>query len=271
MISAKRRATIKAYLEEFIQGLIEERRASSALSPHSLRPQRAAAPEGDCRPFHESILPEGILRISEFERSFSTKLGATFEEIARIIAPQRWVTVERNFRMNGIVSRAAVRAIEGICNRIGSQGAYAPWPKLIEEVLKKANDEGSLRERIADLYLVDAEGNAVCFEIKSPKPNKGQCVEITERLLLIHAMQREGPPRLRTFLAMAYNPYGEDKTDYKHSFALNYLDMENQVLVGKEFWDLVGGPGTYKQLLKIYREVGKEKGPDMLDKLALNY
>jgi hypothetical protein len=33
----------------------------------------------------------------------------------------------------------------------------------------------------------------------------------------------------------------------------------------------VGGPGTYEEVLSIYQEVGKEKGPDMLDQLALDY
>lgn len=109
------------------------------------------------------------------------------------------------------------------------------------------------------------------MEIKSSKPNKGQCVEIADRLLQIHAMRRAGPPRVRTFYAMAYNPYGEARALYKHSFALQYLDMDNQVLLGKEFWGLVGGPGAYGLILGLYREVGRTKGPDILDQLVLDY
>ena len=87
MIGAEVRATIKGYLEGFIQGLVEERKAVRPASrPRDLRPPRTTAPAGDCRPFHEAILPEGVLRINEFERSFSTKLGTTFDEVARIVA-----------------------------------------------------------------------------------------------------------------------------------------------------------------------------------------
>lgn len=68
---------------------------------------------------------------------------------------------------------------------------------------------------------------------------------------------------------MAYNPYGKDRGSYKHSFSLKYLDMQNQVILGKEFWDLIGGEGTYGEVLSIYREVGKEKGPDIIEQLAL--
>jgi len=49
------------------------------------------------------------------------------------------------------------------------------------------------------------------------------------------------------------------------------MDMENEVLLGKELWDLIGGEGTYEAVLDIYRGVGREKGPDMLDQLALGY
>lgn len=76
---------------------------------------------------------------------------------------------------------------------------------------------------------------------------------------------------MRTFYAMAYNPYGRDRKSYKHSFTMRYMDAANQVLIGNEFWEIVGGPGTYEAVLDIYREVGREKGPDMIDQLALGY
>jgi predicted Rossmann-fold nucleotide-binding protein len=29
------------------------------------------------------------------------------------------------------------------------------------------------------------------------------------------------------------------------------MDMEREVLIGEEFWDKIGGPGTYNELLEI--------------------
>jgi len=141
----------------------------------------------------------------------------------------------------------------------------------VQRILRINGERIIDRERIADLYLRDKDGNEIFFEIKSPKPNKGQCLEVLDRLLEIHAMKRQGFPKVRTFYAMAYNPYGDSKSDYKHSFALSYMDIRNQVLIGREFWDLVGGSGTYDEVIEIYREVGREKGPDMIDQLALGY
>lgn len=33
------------------------------------------------------------------------------------------------------------------------------------------------------------------------------------------------------------------------------MDLEAEVLIGEEFWDKIGGKGTYAQLLDIIEEV----------------
>ncbi len=270
MITPQTRTQIKGYLEGFIQGMIDQYR-ESPLKPNELRPLRKYSKEGNIRPFHEALLPEGILRINEFERSLSTKLGDTFEECARLLGRNYFVRVERNYKVTGEISRAVIRSIERFCNEINTSGLGRSYLDLIQEVVSINSDDLISRTRRADLYLMDKDGNETYFEIKSPKPNKGQCVEVADRLLHIHAMREAGPPRVKTYYAMAYNPYGVDKEDYKYSFALRYLDMTNQVLLGKEFWDFIGGTGSYEEILSIYQEVGQEKGSDMLDQLALNY
>lgn len=270
MIRPQTRAEIKGYLEGFIHGMILEHKKSSDLKPTDLRPPKSKSPEGESKPFHEALLPHGILLVNEFERSFSTKLGTTFEEVARLIAKDRYARAERGFRITGDVSLATLRTIEGIVNDLGTKRRQ-PYPELVRMVTSSTDNQTVERTRIADLYLQDKDQNEIFMEIKSPKPNKGQCLEVTDRLLQAHAIRKEGPPRVRTFFAMAYNPYGDDRTDYKHSFTLNYLDFKNQVIIGNEFWELVGGPGTMHEVLSIYREVGKEKGPDMIDQLAMGY
>ena len=41
--------------------------------------------------------------------------------------------------------------------------------------------------------------------------------------------------------------------------------MENQVQLGKEFWDYLGGEGTNDEIIGIYRKVGLEKVQDLLE------
>lgn len=268
------RKSIKGYLEGFIQGMIDEHK-ETGFDPKSLRPTRSFSSKGEIKPFHEALLPDGILRITEFERSFSTKLGTTFEEVAKIIGATNHKKAERGFRIAGKVSRDSIRTIEEIVNGISTHGMkddYFDFVKKVAAVASSTKKDATVeRTRIADLYILDKNDNELFFEIKSPKPNKGQCLEATDRLLQIHAIRQRGSPNVRTYYAMAYNPYGDDRSTYTHSFACNYMDLKHQVIIGREFWELVGGKGTYEEILSIYREVGKEKGPEMIDQLALNY
>ncbi len=270
MIKPETRAIMKGYLEGFIQSVTNQHRNPN-LKPSESRPTLSYSKEGKIKPFHEALLPEGVLRINEFERSFSTKMGTTFEECARLIGSDKYKDAQRGLRISGTVSQAAIQTIETTVNAIGSGGANANYLDIVHNVVTAAPGGGEPRQRIADLYLLDVQGNEIFFEIKSPKPNKGQCLEAADRLLQIHAIRGKGAPAVRTYYAMAYNPYGEEKSSYKHSFAVRYMDVDNQVLIGAEFWNLVGGPGTYEEILELYREVGREKGPDMLDQLALDY
>lgn len=270
MITGQTRSEIKGYLEGFIQGLVLEHRQQPLVLP--AEHDRRRAREGKIKPFHQALLPLELLRIAAFERSLSTKLGTTFEECARLIGRENYQRAERGYEVEGQISAEAVRTIERIANAISSGELRPNYPDLVEEVVQASlSNDWRKRKRIADLYLQDSQGNEVFFEIKSPKPNKGQCIEAADRLLQIHAIKKAGPPELRTYYAMAYNPYGEPKSSYRHSFTLRYMDVDNQVLIGKEFWELVGGVGTYEVVLAIYEEVGREKGPDMLDQLAFNY
>lgn len=272
MISVEGKHKIQGYLEGFIQGIIDEFEPPTGINPRDLRETKTESKKGNIKPFHEAIIPDGLMRINEFERSFSTRLGTTYEEVAKIIALEFHKDAQRQYRVEGKISSKAIKKIEFIKNSINSGGFKgADYLQYVEDVVKVANGQGEERYRIADLYILTLKDEEIFFEIKSPKPNKGQCLEATERLLEFHALKGAENPKVQTYYAMAYNPYGIEKEKYKHSFVLNYMDIDRQVLIGKEFWDLVGGTGTYSEVLEIYRTVGKEKGPEMIDKLALGY
>lgn len=272
MISNECKSKIQGYLEGFIQGLIDEFKPPTNIRPKDLRPQRLESKRGDIKPFHEAIIPDGILRINEFGRSFSTKLGTTFEEVARLIALENHKDAVRQYRVEGKISFKAIEMIETIRNSINSGGFDSTYHEYVKDVVRVSSGKGEKRYRIADLYILTEDCNEIFLEIKSPKPNKGQCLEATERLLEFHALKKKTAPKIQTYYAMAYNPYGIEKNTYRHSFTTNYMDINQEVLIGQEFWEIVGKyPSTYNDVLKIYKIVGREKGPEMIDKLALGY
>lgn len=271
MINKNTRVQIKGYLQGFVQALIEEHRPRNRASRIAEKRSTHTSREGDLKPFHEAIIPAEVIRISEFERSFSTKLGTTFEECARLIALQSYKVAQRGFKASGKMPLAAAARIEEIVSRLGQKEGRLSFPEMIETVLSAKDKTLVERPAIADVYLQDDKGREYFFEIKSPKPNKGQCLEITERLLRIHAIKQAKRPRVNAYFAMGYNPYGKRKASYTHSFALQYPDMDHQVLLGEEFWTYIGGRNTYDQLLAIYQEVGQEMSKTIIDGLAFNF
>ncbi|RJO62391.1 MAG: TdeIII family type II restriction endonuclease [Dehalococcoidia bacterium] len=46
------------------------------------------------------------------------------------------------------------------------------------------------------------------------------------------------------------------------------LDLDKELMVGKEFWDFVGGPGTYEDLLDCFERVGIELRQEIDDYFA---
>jgi hypothetical protein len=68
------------------------------------------------------------------------------------------------------------------------------------------------------------------------------------------------PPQVDgAYYALPYNPYGK-KEDYNWAFPGRWFDMkhDNVVLIGDEFWDKIGGSGTYNTIISAVNEIGPE-------------
>jgi len=274
MIKPETRMKIKGYLEGMINTIIAKHKGKrKAEAPYQLRPIKKHSEDGDIKPFHEALIPDGILAIWEFERSFSTDLGHSFEEVGKLVALDNHSHAERGFPLVGEISGETVSLIEAFENEINN-GKVRPgrFIEMVDEVFRSSSNTGRGTKRTVrvDLYVLTSKDERYFFEIKTPQPNKGQCREVTKRLLTVVAIAKGKPPLVNPFYAMAYNPYGTSKAYYKRSIS-NYLDLENEVVIQQEFWDILGGPGTFEEVLDIYREVGKDKGGDIIDQLALNY
>lgn len=276
-ISPKTREIIKAYLEVFIENLVNNHQARplpefSQLSTYVSQ----VSPQGRLKPFHVAIMPNELMRITAFERSFSTNLGTTFEECARLIALEHHADAKRGYEVKGYASSTAVSEIErqvAIYERSATNGTVRPsFEEMVTHVLNaQTQDERLERTARADLYILSHEGHELFFEIKSPVPNKGQCLEVTQRLLRFHLLRNGERPSVQSYFAMAYNPYGSTRSEYRWTYAKNYMPFDQAVVIGQEFWTIVGGPSAYHELLEIYQEVGQAKIKYILDTLAFGF
>ena len=77
-------------------------------------------------------------------------------------------------------------------------------------------------------------------------------------MLKLYAME----PKMVTdaYYALPYNPYGKLRSDYAWSFPARWFNMQEDpvVLIGNEFWDKIGGAGTYDAFLEAVNEMGAE-------------
>ena len=62
--------------------------------------------------------------------------------------------------------------------------------------------------------------------------------------------------KVNTILAIPYNPYHPEP--YSRFTMQGFLDEERELYVAEKFWELLGGKGTYEEVLEIFDEVGKE-------------
>lgn len=67
---------------------------------------------------------------------------------------------------------------------------------------------------------------------------------------------------IRHSLVLPYNPYGE-REQYEWRFPFRWFNMhkDKSVMIGQEFWDFVGGKGTYKMFISEINKLGEEYKP----------
>lgn len=130
-----------------------------------------------------------------------------------------------------------------------------------EEIFQASQVHDSVVNRVqtVDLYLERNNGEEIYFEIKGPKPNKNEMRAAKRDLLEIFSMRAKEAKRVKTYLGMYYNPYYPK--EYSKWTCLKFFDKGNDFLIGKDFWDFLGGEGAYEELINIYNKVGKEIRP----------
>ena len=242
------RERVVTLLTEFMEKWIADSVPSGELA--RIR-EEGASPSGLLTPFHDALVP-GITLLGE--RSFSTRLGNLHESIATEIAASVHAEVSQPLDLSGTIP---VLSREFITQRLRALERRTATPDAAyerDQLLGHFGEEVSAAAR-ADLYVRTHASEDHFFEIKSAKPNKGQCIEMKQRLMTAFAIRRV--PAAFTWWGVPYNPYG--RADYSHSYPLSFFDFEREVMLGEQFWNFVGGdPQTHERLLAVYREVGTE-------------
>lgn len=214
------------------------------------------------KPLYAALVPDEIFKGSHFERRFVTPFGGVWEKLAQVAGMIGLGTCELQKTISGNVPKERLTRIAEVLNKLehspkGEKKIKPDWDNELKYILE---GKGELIPTIvvADVYAENKQtGTKYAFELKAPLPNSDQSKVSKEKMLKLYAMQPS--PITAAYYALPYNPYRK-KEDYAWSFPFRWFNMKEDkvVLIGDEFWDLIGGKGTYQMFISEINKLGKE-------------
>lgn len=208
------------------------------------------------RPFHEALLSKELLVASAFERSFSTSFGQrAVEEISQRIAIDSGAECVRQKETQVNIFKGALDEISRIMGEL-RDGSRAPnWGAEIKKICAFKKGDTIVRRVISDLWIKKNNRESF-FSIKTVKPNLDQTEIAKKDMLLLKA----DDPERNVLFGLFYNPGGEKREDYNWSIPNKIFNMlgDECVLIGADYWNYIGGPDTYLNLLDIFSKIGED-------------
>lgn len=215
------------------------------------------------KPLYAALVPDEIFKGSHFERRFVTPFGNAWEALAIVAANKGLGYGIKGFSVSGKINSERLRRIQETLNLLehsekGKERVRPNWKKELKYVLGGVSKKLVPTTVICDVYVEDKKnGKKYAFELKAPMPNSDQTKVSKEKMLKLYSMD---PVQINgAYYALPYNPYGK-RANYSWAFPARWFDMRNDevVLIGDEFWEKIGGVGTYKAFIGAVNEIGKE-------------
>jgi len=215
------------------------------------------------KPLYAALVPDEIFKGSHFERRFVTPFGSAWEDLAIVAAKEGLGFGVKNHAMVGTVKAERLRRITEVLNRLehpagrGQERVRPDWQSELQYVLQGKGKNIPVTV-ICDVYAEDRKNHKrYAFELKAPLPNSDQTKVSKEKILKLYSM--EPLPVDGAYYALPCNPYGR-REDYKWSPPGRWFNMKEDqvVLIGDEFWEKIGGLGTYKAFINAVNEIGPE-------------
>lgn len=217
------------------------------------------------RPLYAALVPDEIFKGSHFERRFVTPFGSAWEQLAIVAAKAGLGYGVKGYAITGNINAERLRRIQEVLNRLEhpeeSGGRVKPdWEAELTYISDGQSEEIIPATVICDVYVEDHNKQPplrYAFELKAPLPNSDQTKVSKEKILKLYSME----PRQvdAAYYALPYNPYGQ-RENYAWAFPARWFDMKRDsvVLIGNEFWEKIGGLGTYQAFIEAVNEIGAE-------------
>lgn len=214
------------------------------------------------KPLYAALVPDEIFKGSHFERRFVTPFGSVWEQLAVAVATAFHGSCQRGYSIEGTIGEERLQRIQEVLNRLehgvnGKEKAKPNWEEEMKYVLAGGGEPFPVSVT-CDIFIDShADGKRYAFELKGPLPNSDQTKVSKEKIMKLLAMDNH--PVDGAYYALVYNPYGLRK-DYAWSFPKRWFNMleDECVLIGDDFWNFIGGKGTYQKFILQINTLGTE-------------
>lgn len=213
-------------------------------------------PESAYMPFHTRLLGKDRMALYSFIQSLNINFGTSiFEPVAEELARVRFEIVKRQEVAGSSITKDAQRVIQDIMDSLESGQTKPNKQDEVARILAvvERGECAKIKPTKVDLFLQNGD-EVYLIDIKTAKPNKGGFREFKRTLLTWVACYAR--QNLHSLIAIPYNPY--EPKPYQRWTMAGMLDLEEELKVGKEFWDFLGGEGSYELILEAFEEVGQE-------------
>jgi hypothetical protein len=214
------------------------------------------------KPLYAALVPDEIFKGSHFERRFVTPFGGVWEKLTQVVANEYHGNCEIGHIVNGEIGSESLRRIQEVLNQLEhrkkDKSKIKPDWSTELKYIKSGGGKPIPASVICDIFIDSKKtGHKYAFELKGPLPNSDQTKVSKEKMFKLLAMKNQKVDF--SYYALPYNPYGK-KEDYNWAFPMRWFNMQNDesVLIGNEFWELIGGEGTYSNFITEINNLGLE-------------
>lgn len=217
-------------------------------------------------PFHTRLLGKDRMALFSFIHSLNTNFGTTiFEPVAKEIATKNFEAALSQQTAGLQISSRAHEVIQQIMDDLSTANSNPDKNEEIEKIrtVARIGDMRPVKLTKIDIKLVSKDEKIFFIDLKTAKPNAGEFEGFKRTLLewVAAALASEPEMKIHTLIAIPYNPYAPKP--YHRWTMRGMIDLERELKVAEEFWDFLGGHGTYEQLLEIFEKVGIELHPEI--------
>ena len=217
-------------------------------------------PETSYAPFIASLIRDNTaVAAYSLIHSIQTSMGMSmYEQVSKIIADgSGFDGADIQWKAPIGIARARIQMIDQIVTDIRNGDRTADRQSEQNDILSINDVDRMNREdgRTVDVHLVRG-GREFWFDLKTVKPNAPGFLGHKRKIL--EWIARANQP-IVSAIVFPYNPYHPRR--YQRA-GFDVLSNDD-VMIGSDYWDFLGGKGCYMQVLNSFNKAGKDRWPEL--------